>query len=538
VIDKLSNQSRIIIATVLSFLFFATYDHFFIPNKETPIEQQAKTQVNKDSSTAAPISSNPSSISSEVTKKVPMQATQKSEDIIATIVAQKYEVKIDKFGRISKFYLNKEKYRDEDGQRIQLIDSELGPFPLEIRFADANINKQAFAVPYTASAQKLKVGANGTKITLTQVLDGLNVKKTLTFHPKGNYDIRVELDNAKEYFITPGFRPNTAVDIYTFHGALIREFDETLTMIDDGDAKGNERFMDATIAAGTDKYYTTAFYNFDTGFDIVVSPVHDDSPLLFVKGSSDLKLSGYIGPKYHNTLAEIDERLTDIVEYGFITFMAKPLFLLLQIFYSWTGNWGWSIVLMTILIRLVLFPLTYKGMVSMNKLKALSPKIKELQAKYKGDKQKLNTKMMELYKKHGANPMGGCLPILLQIPVFFAIYRVLQNAIELKASPWIFWVEDLSIMDPYFILPVAMGVTMFLHQRITPTNFTDPMQEKIMKFLPIIFTFFFMTFPAGLTLYWFINNLFSIGQQYYVNSLFAKNNDIEVKPVNNKKAKK
>ena len=537
-IDKLSNQSRIIIATVLSFLFFATYDYFFIPNKETPIEQQAKTQVNKDSSTAAPISANPSSISSEVTKKVPMQAAQKSEDIIATIVAQKYEVKIDKFGRISKFYLNKEKYRDEDGQRIQLIDSELGPFPLEIRFADANINKQAFAVPYTASAQKLKVGANGTKITLTQVLDGLNVKKTLTFHPKGNYDIRVELDNAKEYFITPGFRPNTAVDIYTFHGALIREFDETLTMIDDGDAKGNERFMDATIAAGTDKYYTTAFYNFDTGFDIVVSPVHDDSPLLFVKGSSDLKLSGYIGPKYHNTLAEIDERLTDIVEYGFMTFMAKPLFLLLQIFYSWTGNWGWSIVLMTILIRLVLFPLTYKGMVSMNKLKALSPKIKELQAKYKGDKQKLNTKMMELYKKHGANPMGGCLPILLQIPVFFAIYRVLQNAIELKASPWIFWVEDLSIMDPYFILPVAMGVTMFLHQRITPTNFTDPMQEKIMKFLPIIFTFFFMTFPAGLTLYWFINNLFSIGQQYYVNSLFAKNNDIEVKPVNNKKAKK
>jgi YidC/Oxa1 family membrane protein insertase len=538
VIDKLSNQSRIIIATVLSFLFFATYDYFFIPNKETPIEQQAKTQVNKDSSTAAPISANPSSISSEVTKKVPMQATQKSEDIIATIVAQKYEVKIDKFGRISKFYLNKEKYRDEDGQRIQLIDSELGPFPLEIRFADANINKQAFAVPYIASAQNLKVGANGTKITLTQVLDGLNVKKTLTFHPKGNYDIRVELDNAKEYFITPGFRPNTAVDIYTFHGALIREFDETLTMIDDGDAKGNERFMDATIAAGTDKYYTTAFYNFDTGFDIVVSPVHDDSPLLFVKGSSDLKLSGYIGPKYHNTLAEIDERLTDIVEYGFMTFMAKPLFLLLQIFYSWTGNWGWSIVLMTILIRLVLFPLTYKGMVSMNKLKALSPKIKELQAKYKGDKQKLNTKMMELYKKHGANPMGGCLPILLQIPVFFAIYRVLQNAIELKASPWIFWVEDLSIMDPYFILPVAMGVTMFLHQRITPTNFTDPMQEKIMKFLPIIFTFFFMTFPAGLTLYWFINNLFSIGQQYYVNSLFAKNNDIEVKPVNNKKAKK
>jgi YidC/Oxa1 family membrane protein insertase len=124
--------------------------------------------------------------------------------------------------------------------------------------------------------------------------------------------------------------------------------------------------------------------------------------------------------------------------------------------------------------------------------------------------------------------MGGCLPILLQIPVFFAIYRVLQNAIELKAAPWILWIEDLAVMDPYFILPVAMGVTMFLHQRITPTNFTDPMQEKIMKYLPLIFTFFFVTFPAGLTLYWFVNNLFSIVQQYYVNSLFAKKKEEKV----------
>lgn len=537
-IDKLSNQSRIIIATVLSFLFFATYDYYFIPKKEAPVEQQAKTELNKNSSTAAPASANPSLASSKASKDVPVQVVQNSQDIIATIIAGKYEVKIDKLGRISRFYLNEEKYRDEDGERIQLVDSELGPFPLEIRFTDTNINKQAFEVPYVASAEKLKVGKDGVEIILTQSLSGLNIKKTLTFYPKGNYDIHLELDKQQEYFITPGFRPNTAVDMYTFHGALIRELDGTREMIGDGDAEGNERFMDATIAAGTDKYYTTAFYNFDTGFNVVVSPVHDNSPLLFVKGSDDLKFSGYIGPKYYNTLAAIDSRLTDIIEYGFMTFMAKPLFILLQTFFSWTGNWGWSIVLMTILIRLVLFPLTYKGMVSMNKLKALSPKIKELQAKHKGDKQKLNTQMMELYKKHGANPMGGCLPILLQIPVFFAIYRVLQNAIELKASPWIFWVEDLSIMDPYFILPVAMGVTMFLHQRITPTNFTDPMQEKIMKFLPVIFTFFFMTFPAGLTLYWFINNLFSMGQQYYVNSLFAKNENTDMLAVNNKKDKK
>jgi YidC/Oxa1 family membrane protein insertase len=149
-------------------------------------------------------------------------------------------------------------------------------------------------------------------------------------------------------------------------------------------------------------------------------------------------------------------------------------------------------------------------------------KIKEIQKQYKSEPQKMNAKMMELYKKHNANPMGGCLPMIMQIPVFFAIYRVLQNTIELKHAEWIAWYHDLSVMDPYYVLPILMGASMFWQQRITPTNFTDPMQEKIMKFLPLIFTFFFVTFPAGLTLYWFTNNLFSVAQQYYVNSIFAK----------------
>jgi len=228
----------------------------------------------------------------------------------------------------------------------------------------------------------------------------------------------------------------------------------------------------------------------------------DKDPLVFVKGNEDLSLSGYIGPKEYVTLKAINPELTDVIEYGFFTFIAQPLFTLLTYLHGVFGNWGWAIVVMTIIVRLVLYPLTYKGMVSMNKLKELAPKVKELQVKYADDKQKLNVHMMELYKKHGANPMGGCLPILLQIPVFFAVYRVLQNAIELKGAEWILWVHDLAVMDPYFILPIAMGLTMFIHQRITPT-----------------------TFPAGLTLYWFTNNLASIVQQFYVNRLFAKKHE-------------
>lgn len=539
-IDKLSSQTRIILATVLSFLFFATYNYFFVPAKVVMQENNQTTQV-EQSALNAP-ATNSANLNKPASLATPQSKIKKSDDEIITIIkANNYEIHIDRLGRISKFYLSDKKYVDAiTSERVQLIDPALTPAPLEIRFSDENINTEAFTTSYTADLSDVVVGQNGTTLKLTQSLSSVKVTKELTFFPDGHYNLHVSLDNPKEYFITPGFRPNSAIDSYTFHGSLVIGADDTLKTIADGDAKGTETFSAAKIAAAADKYYTSLLYNFDTGFDVVVSSVHEESALLFIKGKSDFQLSGYVGPKEHKILSAIDERLTNIIEYGFFTFISKPLFILLSFLYSLFGNWGWAIVAMTIIIRTVLFPLTYKGMVSMNKLKELSPKIKEMQAKYKGDKQKQNAMMMELYKKHGANPMGGCLPILLQIPVFFSIYRVLQNTIELKSAPWIFWVQDLAVMDPYYILPVAMGITMFLHQRITPTNFTDPMQEKIMKFLPLIFTFFFVTFPAGLTLYWFTNNLFSIVQQTYVNRLFAKNKTAEVaahtKDVSNKKA--
>jgi YidC/Oxa1 family membrane protein insertase len=158
----------------------------------------------------------------------------------------------------------------------------------------------------------------------------------------------------------------------------------------------------------------------------------------------------------------------------------------------------------------------------MQKLKDLAPKMKEIKEKYKGDPAKMNAHMMEMYKKHGANPMGGCLPLLLQIPVFFALYRVLLNADELQGAPWILWIENLAAMDPYFVLPVLMGASMWFQQKITPSNFTDPLQEKIFKWFPVIMTIFFVYFPSGLVLYWLVNNLFTIAQQYFINHMYEK----------------
>ncbi|RLA80713.1 MAG: membrane protein insertase YidC, partial [Epsilonproteobacteria bacterium] len=270
-----------------------------------------------------------------------------------------------------------------------------------------------------------------------------------------------------------------------------------------------------------DRYYASVLYNYNTTMAVGVMMDTNKSPNIFIHGKNHIKLNGYIGPKEHKTLVALDSRLSNVIEYGWFTFIANPMFQLLQFLHSYIGNWGWTIVFTTVLIKLVLFPLSHKGMKSMNKLKELAPKVKAMQEKYKDDKQKASMHMMEMYKKEGANPMGGCLPMILQIPVFFAIYRVLLNSIELKGAPWMLWIDDLGAMDPYFVLPILMGITMFLQQKITPNTMTDPMQQKMFQLLPVIFTFFFLWFPAGLTLYWFINNLFTISQQYYVNTLFA-----------------
>ena len=526
-LDNLNNQTRIILATVLSFLFFATYDYFFIPkNVKNP------TAVVDKNSTKEIKSKESTNVTTSTTQKVPEQKSainsNAKNDVIFTLKAKNYELKIDKLGRISKFYLNEKKYTTPEGERLQLVNDELGFLPLEIRFSDEGVNLEAFSTRYNSTMSEASLDGKPLSIVLTQKLKDVTVKKELKFYPDGHYDLKVLLDKGLEYYITPGYHPSLAKDSYTFHGALIKKSDDTMEIIDDGDAEP-VTYNGAKFAANADKYYATVLYNFKDGMDVVVSPIKDGIPSLFVKGKKEFNLGGYIGPKEFVKLNKINPQLTDVIEYGFFTFISKPMFVFLTYLYNLLGNWGWAIVALTIVIRLILFPLTYKGMVSMNKMKALSPKVKELQQKYKDDKQKLNAHMMELYKKHGANPMGGCLPMLLQIPVFFAIYRVLQNSVELKGAPWILWIHDLAVMDPYFILPVLMGISMFIQQKLSPNNFTDPTQEKIMKFLPLIFTFFFVTFPAGLTLYWFVSNLFSIAQQYYVNKLFEKQDALKAK---------
>ncbi len=525
----MSSQARMILALVLSFAFFIAYEYFMMPQK-SPYTAQAKeiNQTTNGTNIIAPTSetSAPQDTNTVSAQEAPV-STQK-HDVIAVVNGEKFRAEIDTLGRISKYEVLIERFKDEEGNYPNVIAEKSALKPLEVRFSDATLNSEAFDVAYRADTAALSVVNGNEVLTLTQKLSATTITKKITFHTDGSYKLNVSLSQDIPYFISPGFRPDEKADMYAFKGALIRKAEGNIEKIADGDAVGNEVFHSANIASANDRYYTTIFYDFENSMSVFISKDADENPLVFVKGSANFTTNGYMGAKDHITLKTIDPRLTQVIEYGFFTFLAKPVFLLLQYIHSIVGNWGWSIIIITLLIRLVLYPLTFKGMVSMNKLKALSPKIKEIQKQHKGDSQKMNAKMMELYKKHGANPMGGCLPMIMQIPVFFSIYRVLLNAVELKHAPWTGWIHDLAVMDPYYVLPVLMGATMFWQQRITPTNFTDPMQEKIMKFLPLIFTFFFVTFPAGLTLYWFINNLFSVAQQYYVNSIFDKEKKVEV----------
>jgi YidC/Oxa1 family membrane protein insertase len=486
------NLRRILIATLISFVFFVAYDYFVL-------QPQQKAFIKAQKQEKKELKSNKLEIFNNTSK------------VVATIEAKNYEVKIDSLGRISSFILKQNKF-NENGKHLELVAKEL-PKPLEIRFKNEELNKLAFNTPVKVDKEDIILNDSSKTITITQKLNDIKLIKKITFYPDGHYDIDIKLNKNLTYFISPGFRPEVAIDKLSVHGAILKKSDGKLEIIEDGDVT-YQNINSAIFTAEFDRYYTTLLFS-KTPVNVVVEN-EKNTPVTYIKLNSNASLTGYIGPKFVDTLVGIDPTLVDAVQYGVGTFFAKNLFFVLDFLYKLVNNWGIAIILLVVLVRIILFPLTFKGMVSMYKLKELAPKMKEIQERYKKDPQKLQMHMMKLYKEEKVNPLGGCLPLLLQIPIFYGIYKLLLYAIELKGAHFL-WIKDLSGMDPFFILPILMGVTMYLHQKITPTNFQDPMQEKIFKFLPVIFTIMMATFPAGLVLYWTINNILSIVQQLIIN---------------------
>ena len=315
--------------------------------------------------------------------------------------------------------------------------------------------------------------------------------------------------------------------IYTYTGAVLSSPDKPYEKIDFDDMESED--LDREVRDGwmamiqhyfasawipepsvVARYYTKAlpggaFLAGLVGPPVTVAPG--------TNGETRLKL--YAGPKVQDRLEAAAPGLKRTVDYGWLFFIAQPLYVALEFIHDYVGNWGWSIILLTFLIKLAFYHLSAASYRSMARMRKLSPKIQSLRDRHSGDRQKMNQAMMELYKKEKINPLGGCLPIVVQIPVFIALYWVLLETVELRQANFIFWLKDLAAHDPFFVLPVLMGASMFLQQRLSPTP-PDPIQAKVMMFLPIIFTGFFLFFPSGLVLYWFVNNLLSISQQWVI----------------------
>jgi YidC/Oxa1 family membrane protein insertase len=403
--------------------------------------------------------------------------------------------------------------------------------------------------------RELAAGSDRVEVRLaTTTPAGDKVVQTLTFH-RGTYviDVRFDVTNAHGQPIAPFAYyqltrdtktavPQSSWTPVSYTGPVVYNEADKFKKVDFGEidklAADPKRKAPYTAKADNgwvamiEHYFVNAwvppaqaereFYTrkLDDGLYAagVIVPVGQVAP--GATGSVSVPL--YTGPQEQDVLGKLAPGLDLVVDYGIFTVIAAPLFWLLKWLHGLIGNWGWAIIVMTILIKGAFYPLNAAAARSMAKMKLVAPKLKALQEQYANDKQQLQLRMMELYKQEKINPLGGCLPILVQIPVFIALYWVLLSAVELRYAPWLGWIQDLSAPDPYFVLPVVYAITAYLQVKLSPTPITDPMQARIMQIMPVAFSVLFIFFPSGLVLYWLVNNVLQIGQQWHVNRMLEK----------------
>ncbi|MDH5613898.1 MAG: membrane protein insertase YidC, partial [Gammaproteobacteria bacterium] len=321
---------------------------------------------------------------------------------------------------------------------------------------------------------------------------------------------------------------NSSYFIYTYTGGVISSKDKPYKKIsfDDMASENLKQTIEGGWTAMIQHYFLGAWIPQQDVNNYYYTKVLDGpryiigvvTPGVAATTSQPAQLSTqlYVGPKIQKTLENIAPHLELTIDFGWLTILAKPLFWLLNFIESIVKNWGWSIIILTLIIKLAFYKLSETSYRSMANMKRLQPRLMALKERYGDDKQKLHQAMMDIYKKEKINPLGGCLPILVQIPVFIALYWVLLESVELRQADFILWLTDLSAKDPYFVLPVIMGISMLIQQKLNPAPM-EPIQQKVMMALPFIFTIFFAFFPSGLVLYWVVNNVLSIAQQWVIN---------------------
>lgn len=535
-------QKRMVLAIVLSFIIVFAYQYYFAKNiatkkqEETQQAEALKTAQDRPAPQAVPAGR-------EAPRVAVVPKTQAVAREIRVETPLYTAVFTTKGGALKSIRLKN--YRQElrrDSEPVELVRIQEGQtYPLSVSFSDSSIpvppdlmyeaNAVSIQVDDQTGEQKLIFSAAFPKT--------VKMEKVFTFFPdRYSMDLEVRVQNLTPHPIEQNavlgwhefIDPNAKSDKENEEG-IIAFVKNSVEQFEVGKIEAKKVLgPDVSWGGFESKYFLSALiskkpalttFRMEKDAGGRISAGLEGPKNLIPAGQAGLfSYALYLGPKEYESLKAQGIGLENSINLGsWIKWLAMPLLLIMKFLYKYVNNYGTAIIILTILTKIVFWPLGNKSYKSMKEMQVVQPKIKELQERYKNDRQALNQAVMELYKSHKINPLGGCLPILIQIPVFFGLYRALLYAIELRHAPFVGWIQDLSAKDPYYITPVIMGATMFLQQKMSPPMGADPMQQRIMMLMPVIFTVLFLNFPSGLVIYWLFNNILSIGQQYYINKV-------------------
>lgn len=525
-------EKRVILALVLSLLVLFLYQEVVVkwvaplPAKEASLDKNAPEEAKRPEGSVPAIK-----------KEEPVSAPKYTEETVTADTPLYKAVFSSKGGAVKSWTLkNYKEDLNQTSSNVEMIAPVLNDYPFEDRLIKGAVSEAVYFKPSRTNIS-LNPGQKEALVFTWQSPDGIRIEKRHTLSAN-TYSIQVEttISNTSSNPFEGRLATGVASSIKflqkrggTYHkGPVLYSDGNILTK----DMKQGSEILTGKIGWGglEEMYFISAVipikienakWSSITAGDLV--KIEAAIPVNLTPGAStSIGYTAYIGPKEMDILKAQGVHMEDSINYGWFPLgrtlnktLAKPMHAAMNFLYSYIHNYGLVIILLTIVIKILFHPLTKKGLDSMKEMKRIQPQVAAIREKYKDDKEKMNRELMDLYKRYSINPLGGCLPMVLQIPVFIALYNVLSTSIELRHAPFAFWLYDLSAKDPYYVTPILMGATMLMQQKMTPSAM-DPAQAKTMLIMPVVFTFMFLKFPSGLVIYWLVNNILSIAQQYYI----------------------
>ncbi len=562
-------EKRLILAIFLSFLILFLYQLLFLkPDKQVRPAPQQTALAERETAGSEPekTGATPPLVASRETA-VPAGMVSAEREETVTVETPLYEATWSNRGAVLRSWKLKNHLKKLPGRQdptrepLDLIPetaARLGLYPLALKLDDPVLTERVNGALYRFEGDNLKLNPGQTASLVFEYSDGntVRIRKQFTFNGRDyNFGIKISLEvEGKELdpliLWGPGIGSLSPEEIQEKFSAsrgaafLVNRDRKIFRLQEKKITLENEavRYPGLDWAAYEENYFAVIFLLDPSSSQAMVFKKEESEeqpdgkiavvPYFYLAVSHPREV--FLGPKEYDRLKAYGHQTKKIINFGFFGGIAELLLVATRYFYNLVGNWGLAIIIMTLIIKIIFFPLTYSSTKSMARMAEIQPKIKALRAKYKRARQdmeqrrQMNEELMRLYKEHGINPAGGCLPLLIQLPVFWGFFRMLVVAVEFRHSPFVFWIKDLSVRDPYYVTPILMGVTQFITQKMTPST-ADPAQQKIMLLMPFIFTIFFMNFQAGLVLYWLTNNVLQIAQQAIMNRMMARKRESDGK---------